>query len=118
MNEQELAKALRRLNDATVPPPVDPAREAALMAAFDAAPAPPRRRGHRGLAGMTRHPYWSMAALAGAAAVLIAAALPWSPAGRRGSIPPSSSRDVQPATDFVVVPGASSLPPMESGTLV
>jgi hypothetical protein len=109
MNEQELANALRRLNDATVPPPVDPAREAALMAAFDAAFAPPRG---------TRHGYWPMAALAAAAAVLIAVALPLSPAGRRGSIPPSSSRDVQPATDFVLVPGAASLPPMESGTLV
>jgi len=122
MNEQELAKALRRLNDATVPPPVDPARETALMAAFDAASAPPRGRGNRGGSVMPRHPYWSMAALAAAAAVLIAVALPWSPAGRRGSIPPSSSRDVQPAqpavSDFVIVPGAASLPPMESGTLV
>ena len=109
MNEQELAKALRRLNDATVPPPVDPARETALMAAFDAASAPPRATGHG---------YWSMAALAAAAAVLIATALPWAPAGRRGSAP-SSARDVQPAlTDFVMVPGAAGLPPMESGTLV
>jgi hypothetical protein len=113
MNEQELAKALRRLNDATVPPPADPARETALMAAFDAASAPPRATGHG---------YWSMAALAAAAAVLIATALPWAPAGRRGSVPPSSARDVQPAqaamSDFVIVPGAASLPPMESGTLV
>jgi hypothetical protein len=110
MNEQELAKALRRLNDATVPPPVDPVREAALMAAFDAASAPPRATGHG---------YWSMAALAAAAAVLIATALPWAPAGRHGSIPPSSTRDVQPAsTEFVIVPGAASLPAMESGTLV
>ena len=59
-----------------------------------------------------------MAALAAAAAVLIAVALPWGPAGRRGSIPPSSARDVQLVSDFVVVPGAASLPPMESGTLV
>jgi hypothetical protein len=110
MNEQELAKALRRLNDATVLPPADPARETALMAAFDAASAPPRATGHG---------YWSMAALAAAAAVLIATALPWAPAGRRGSVPPSSARDVQPAlADFVIVPGAASLPPMESGTLV
>ena|SRR5215472_17497192 len=110
MNEQELAKALRRLNDATVPPPVDPAREAALMAAFDAASAPPRG---------TRHGHWSMAALAAAAAVLMAVALPWGPAGRRGSTPPTSARDVQPVlSEFVAVPGAAGLPPMESGTLV
>jgi hypothetical protein len=109
MNEQELAKALRRLNDATVPPPADPARETALMAAFDAAFASPRA---------TTHGHWSLAALAAAAAVLIAVALPWGPAGRRGPTPPSSARDVQLATDFVIVPGAASLPPMESGTLV
>jgi hypothetical protein len=110
MNEQELAKALRRLNDATVPPPADPAREAALMAAFEAASVAPHA---------TTHGYWPMAALAAAAAVLIAVALPWGPAGRRGSPPPpSSARGVQLATDFVIVPGAASLPPMESGTLV
>ena len=114
MNEQELAKALRRLNDATVPPPVDPARETALMATFDAASAPPLGRPL-----MRTPPYWSMAALAAAAAVLIAVALPWGPAERRGSNPPSSARDVSPVpSDFVIVPGAASLPPMESGTLV
>ncbi len=114
MNEQELTKALRRLNDATVPPPVDPAREAALMVAFDAAfgaASAPSRRLTRG--------YWPMAALAAAAAVLIAVALPWGPAGRRGTMPPSSARGVQPdVSEFVVVPGGASLPPMESGSLV
>ena len=80
------------------------------MAAFDAASALPRR---------TRRGYWSMAALAAAAAVLIAVALPWSPVGRRGSTSPSSTRDVQPAlSEFSAVPGAAGLPPMESGTLV
>lgn len=114
MNEQELTKALRRLNDATVPPPVDPAREAALMAAFDAAfgaASAPSRRLTRG--------YWPMVALAAAAAVLIAVALPWGPAGRRGTMPTSSARGVQPdVSEFVVVPGGASLPPMESGSLV
>jgi hypothetical protein len=110
MNERELAKALRQLNDATVPPPVDQARQAALMAAFDAASVRPRE---------TTRGYWSMAALAAAAAVLIATALPWGAAGRRGAIPPSVARGVQPALgDFIVVPGAASLPPLESGTLV
>jgi hypothetical protein len=120
MNEQELAKALRQLHDATVPPPVDPAREAALMAAFDlAAPASlapavsatPRRQ--------TAHGYWPMAGLAAAAAVLIAIALPWGAAGRRAVVPPSPPRDVQAdVSEFVVVPGATSLPPLESGSLV
>ena len=87
------------------------------MAAFDAASAPPRGRWNRGHRVMS-HSYWSMAALAAAAAVLIAVALPWGPAGRRGSTPPSSARDVQLATSFVMVPGAASLPPMESGSLV
>jgi hypothetical protein len=109
MNEQELAKALRRLNDATVPPPADPAREAALMAAFDAASGSPRA---------TAHGYLFLAALAAAAAVLIAVALPWGPAGRRGPTPPASARAVELATEFVIVPGAAGLPPMESGTLV
>jgi hypothetical protein len=49
--------------------------------------------------------------------------------GRHGPLPgggaahrpaPSSSRGVQPAppNEFVLVPGAAALPPMESGTLV
>jgi len=80
------------------------------MAAFDAASAPPRR---------IRHGYWPMAALTAAAVVLIAAALPWGQAGRRGSNPPSSTRDVRlDVNDFVAVPAAAGLPPMESGTLV
>jgi hypothetical protein len=113
MNELELANALRRLNDATVPPPVDPAREAALMQAmqraFDAAPATPPR---------STRVYWYMTALAAAAVLLIAAVLPTVPVGHRGP-PSSTTRDVQPGlTEFVVVPGAEHLPPIESGTLL
>jgi hypothetical protein len=119
MNEQELAKALRRLHDDTALPPVDPTRESALMAAFDAAfdAAPAAAAEQR---RPTAHGYWPMAGLAAAAAVLIAIALPWGAAGRRAAVPPSSpSRDVQAdVTDFVVVPGAASLPLMESGSLV
>jgi hypothetical protein len=110
MNEQELAKALRRLHDTTVPPQVDPVREAALLAAFDAVLARPGRRAHG---------YWSMAILAAAAAVLIAAVLPWGSIGRRGSTPPSSARGARlEASEFVLVPAAATLPPMESGSLV
>jgi hypothetical protein len=103
MTELELAKALERLNDTVVVPPADPAREAALMAAFDAAGprvAPSHARG-----------LWYLTALA--------AALPVVPAGRSAAPPPSSSRGVQPdVTEFVIVPGAEGLPRMENGTIV
>ena len=116
MNEQELAKALHRLNDATVPPRVEPAREAALMAAFDAV--------HAATVRSTRA-NWYMTALATAAAVLIAF-LPRAEhrassdghqaPGTQHSIP--GSQYPTPSTEFIVVPGAANLPPMESGTLV
>jgi hypothetical protein len=119
--EQDLADALRRLNAAADVPPIDPAREAALMAAFDAArgtsPLPRRRDG------------WYLAAFAAAAAVLIAAGLPSALTGRHTPPPPGgftathtppSTGDVQlePPSDFIIVPGAAGLPRMESGTLV
>jgi hypothetical protein len=120
IEDLDLALALRRLADASEPPPIDPRREAALMAAFDASRhAIPMRR-----------PYWAMAGLAAAAALLIAVTLP-ARAGRHGSPQdgtamhkplPSSSRGVQPdplpPMEFVLVPGAAGLPPMESGSLV
>jgi len=117
--EPDLADALRRLSDAAAVPPVDPAREAALLAAFDAAQATAPRR---------RRDYWYLAGWAAAAMLLIAIGLPGL-AERRGHppggmtaphTPPPSSRDVQsgPAGDFVLVPGAAGLPAMESGTLV
>jgi hypothetical protein len=120
IEDLDLALALRRLADASEPPPIDPRREAALLAAFDAARTViPGRR-----------PYWGMAGLAAAAAVLIAVTLPVR-AGRHGNpfdgmAPtkplPSSSRGVQPdplpPMEFVLVPGAAALPPMESGSLV
>ncbi len=79
------------------------------MAAFDAASAPASR---------STRVYWYMTALAAAAVLLIAALLPTVPVGHRGP-PSSTTRDVPPElTDFVVVPGAEHLPPMESGTLL
>lgn len=120
--ERDLADARRRLNAAAVVPPVDPAREAALMAAFDAAPRPsllpPRGR-----------QYWHLAAFAAAAAVLIAVGIGPALTGRHGPpsggptaphTPPPSARDarLEPPSDFVIVPGAAGLPRMESGTLV
>jgi hypothetical protein len=118
--ERDLADALRRLNDAAVVPPVDGAREAALMAAFDAAQTAPVRR---------RRDYWHLTAFAAAAAILLALGLRPAPAGRHDQArvaaeaphtPMLPSRDVrpEPPSDFVIVPGAVGLPPMESGTLV
>jgi hypothetical protein len=124
LEDRDLALALRRLDSAVVVPEVDPVREASLMAAFDAAQL--RRAGPSG-----GRQYWYMAALATAAAVLIAAGLNPALTGRHGSSPgarpmhkPQASilRGVQPGSEppneFVMVPGASMLPSMESGSLV
>jgi len=120
IEDLDLALALRRLADASEAPPIDPRREAALMAAFDTA--------H--LYAPVRRPYWGMAGLAAAAAVLIAVLVPIR-AGRGGY--PSEdlalhkplllqSRPVQlemaPPAEFTLGPGAAALPPMESGSLV
>ena len=128
IDDLDLALALRRLADRAVVPPIDPAREAALMAAFDAA----RQARHRPMSAPVLRPYWGMAGLTAAAALLIVFGLTPAGAGRHG-LPqggdpgthkplPSSGRGAQlePALpgDFVLVPGASALPPMESGSLV
>jgi hypothetical protein len=125
VEDRELALALRRLHRAVVVPEADPARTAALMAAFDAAQV-------RQAAPSAGRQYWYMAALATAAAALIAVGLHPALTGRHGSPPgadrathkplPSAFRDVQPAprppNEFVMVPGAARLPAMESGSLV
>lgn len=125
VDDRDLALALRRLDDAVVVPDADPAREAALMASFDAA------RAGRGSARSGRQ-YWYMAGLATAAAALIAVGLGPALTGRHGSPPhvnwathgplTSTLRGVQPEpqppSEFVMVPGAATLPSMESGSLV
>jgi hypothetical protein len=128
VDDLDLALALRRLDDAVDVPPIDPAREAALMAAFDAA----RQRGTT-LPPRRRVTYWAMAGLATAATLLIAVGLAPARAGRQGTPPggsaashrpvsSSSPRGVplepQPPGEFVMVPGAAALPPMESGEMV
>ena len=126
IHDLDLALALRRLDDAVEVPPSDPAREAALMAAFDAAQArvAPLRS--------SRRMYWAMAGLATAASLLMAVGLAPVWTGRHGTPPggnpglqkplSSSLRGVppepQPPSEFVMVPGAAALPPMESGELV
>jgi hypothetical protein len=128
--ERPLADALRRLNAAAHVPPVDPAREAVLLAAFDAAHVPASAR--RARAGSKRRDLWYLSAFAAAAVLLIAigvAPVREESTGRHGPLPggaaahkiaPPSSRGVQPSppNEFVLVPGAAGLPPMESGTLV
>ena len=122
--DRDLALALRRLDRAVVVPAVDPAREAALMAAFDAAQL--RRAAPRGV-----RQYWYMAALATAAAILIAVGFNPALTGRHGSPLDARAmhkpqaltfRGVQPGpqspNEFVIVPGAATLPAMESGSLV
>src|SRR5688572_8908068 len=92
IEERDLALALRRLDDAVVVPAVDPVREAALMAAFDAA--------QRGRAGIrSGRQYWFMAGLATAAAILMA----FSSTLHRAQPAP------QPPSEFVMVPGAAGL---------
>jgi hypothetical protein len=99
--DPDLARALRRLDDAAVVPNVDPMREAALMAAFDTAQV-------RRVGTPSRRQYGYMAGLATAAAILIALTSTF----RKVEPPP------QPPNEFVMVPGAALLPPMESGSLV
>ena len=118
--ERPLADALRTLKQGVVVPPIDPAREAALLEAFDAA--------HAGVASQRRRDYWYLGGFAAAAALFLAASLPAVRGGRHAPRPataqaasaPLPSREVLFAApgDFVIVPGAAGLPPMESGTLV
>ena len=127
VDDLELALALRRLAGRVEVPPIDPLREAALMGAFDAACAErsvrPRSRGVA---------YWGMAGLATAAALLIAVGLVPVRAGRHGTpsggngaahqaLAPAAGGtqpDVERVGEFVLVPGAAALPPIESGQLV
>lgn len=124
VEDRDLALALRRLDNAVVVPEADPARQAALMATFDAAQV--RRAAPSG-----GRQYWYMAALATAAAVLIAVGLNPALTGRHGPSPdaramhkPQTStlrgvqRGPEPPNEFVMVPGAATLPEMESGSLV
>ena len=122
--ERDLAPIYRQLKDGAVVPPIDPAREARLMAAFDSA-----RSGRTSSRG--RSSYWiSLGSLAAAAAVLIAVGLYPARTGHRDPRPDGSLAANAPAPSsvgeplretpgpFVLVPGAAALPAMESGTLV
>ena len=118
--DRDLGRALRDLAADTPVPPAEPARETILMAVFDAASG-------RQSSGSRARQYLYMAALATAASVLIAVGIHSGLSGRRGPLPAdrpshglSSSHDGQPEppSEFVMMPGAAALPPMESGSLV
>lgn len=121
MNEFQIAHALRGLQNQFEVPPLDPAKEEALLAAFDAHWARPRRRLGRGV--------WISAT---AASVAIAAALNWMVATSvRDRTRPAQGSAVpvvpvaqgfglaqDDGADFVPWPGAATLPQFESGALM
>ena len=120
IDDLPLALALRRLDEVSVVPPPEPAREAALMAAFDAHRLAPLAQGRRRVETQGRWDYWGMAGLAAAAAVLIAIGIgspPRSPATSPALSERSESKG-PPPSEFVMVPGAMALPEIESGSLV
>jgi hypothetical protein len=105
----DLADLLRRLDRAAAVPAPDGSREAALLAAFDAA--------HASSQAPRRAVRWLAAA---AAVAIVAGASAWIPIRRSPAptaAPPPLTAVAEPM-DFVALPGASVLPPLESGELV
>jgi len=120
--DERVVAALRRLARATDVPPPDEARETALLRAFDRRqPARPVRAGA-----------WWLSALSAAVALLIAVVVPLGTSGRRATSPPPGDRSAAhgtaaagggvrtavPVGNFIPWPGASTLPPLESGELI
>src|SRR5438046_1638734 len=116
-HDATIIEALARLRDGIDVPPIDPAREQALLAAFDAHWARPRP-------AMSR---WGWAAAAALVAVtvtlnwlVIATMRParhsaWRDGGPIDVGVPDSAADL---AGFVPWPGADAWPPFESGSLV
>ena len=124
--DDQVVAALRRLARATAVPPGDVAREAVLLRAFDRRKQSEAatRAGGRRLAGMQ----W-FSGLSAAVVLLVAAVVPLGTSVRRAIPSPGGRSAVQgtaastgvrtlPVGDFIPWPGASSLPPLESGELV
>lgn len=111
-DETEITDAMARLRDSVVVPPADPAREAALLAAFDArqkrASAPAPRFGMPSF-------QWMAAA---ATLVVITVSLNWLVAARRPQPQVTTNDQVADLSGFVAWPGASAWPPLESGSLM
>jgi len=125
--DEDVVAELRRLARAVAVPPPDPTREAAMLRAFDArhdASSEESRFGHRP-AGV-----WWLSGLSAAVALLVAMVIPLGTSGRRVTPPPgdrsaahgtAASGGVRTSAlvgDFIPLPGASTLPPLESGELV
>jgi hypothetical protein len=109
VNDGELAERLRQLARVTVVPPVDSQREARLLAAFDSVQQT-RASGRA---------WWWMVGLAAAASLLVAVALPSVRPTQHGVVRSGADPASTPAVgEFVAWPGASSLPPLESGELL
>ena len=118
--------ALARLQRSVSVPPIDPAREQSLLAAFDAywtRPSSPwwKAARHRGPNGAARSPrtarpsrrVWSVTA----ALVAITVALNWlviTNAPRTAAVEPDPVDDL---AGFVPWPGSDAWPPFESGSL-
>ena len=121
MNEFQIRQALRGMRNQIEVPPLDPSKEAALLAAFDAHQARPTR-------ALTGRWVWAAAT---AASVAIAAALnfivatnlrdrdsaaqSFEPQSQGSSVASVAADD---AAGFVPWPGAATLPAFESGALM
>ena len=103
--ETWLSSALSQLDAEIDVPPVDPAREQALLAAFDAHWARPR--------SAPRRFTWTAAAAMAAMTV----GLGWFGVYRAPRGVPAAGAAAE-VTGFVPWPGAQALPPLESGELV
>ena len=87
-------------------PPIDPEREQALLAAFDAHWAQPRQRSSR----------WSLGTAAALAAAIVG--LNWLVVSNTPRIDPVATEPAFDTAGFVPWPGAEAWPPFESGSLV
>jgi hypothetical protein len=103
----QLGDAFRRLQSGIEVAPLDPRREEALLAAFDAHWARPRPRAGRWV--------WTMAT---AASIAIALALDWLVLKQAPPAREARPDAVVDMTGFVPWPGAHTWPPFESGELV
>jgi hypothetical protein len=116
----DIAAAIRQLDRRLVVPPIDPAREMELLAAFDAdwharsdrSPETPIHRPRWRMWGAALAPIATAAAITG---LWIATGIP--PRHELPAPPPVLPSRADPGA-FVLWPGAASLPSFESGELV
>jgi len=100
------SESMKRLRASVEVPPADPAREAALLAAFDAHRARRRQR--------LSFPAWAAAA----ALVVITVSLNWIVVQPPKAIQPAAPDAPADLSGFVAWPGSSAWPPLESGSLM